>query len=377
MTAVVVEVGPVTVRGPNHGELEWVSAGVDGIDDELVLIGDRAVAVTDVWRRIMHDVVGGFTETLVVVCPTWWSSSRLEQVHDAARTVAGDVVMLRRADLCPQTSLVELAPEFVVVCSPRGIVDVVPLGDSDALLARIPMSMPALVDVPEGLGDCGPVVEGLRANGIDATGAESDWVWRGVDARQSPDEAVAHQIRPSRRRGGQAAVLAGTLLSAAALCGVFVARHNVAPTAEGMPMSLLVEGRVGVMVPAQWVVQRVTSGPGSARVQVVSPDDRTIALHVTQSSLATQPSHEQMAHSLQGALDQEPDGVFVDFNPTDSRAGRTVVTYREIRADREIAWFVMIDGSLRIAVGCQSAPGREEAVRQACDRAIRSAHAVF
>jgi len=377
MTAVVVEVGPVTVRGPNHAELEWVSAGIDGIDDELVLIGDRAVAVTDVWRRIMHDVVGGFAETIVIVCPTWWSSSRLEQVHDAARTLAVDVLMLRRTDLCPQTWLVELAPEFVVVCSPRGFVDVVPLGDTDALLARIPMSIPVLVDVPEGVENCGPVVEVLRANGIDAMGVEPDWVWRSVDARQSPNAAMIPELRPSRRRGGQAAVLAGTLLSAAALCGGFVVRHSAAPTAEGMPMSLLVEGRVGVMVPAQWDVERVTSGPGSARVQVVSPDDQAIALHVTQSSLAPQTSHEQMADSLRGALGQEPGGVFIEFNPTDSRAGRAGVTYREMRADREIAWFVLIDSSLRIAVGCQSAPGREEAVRQACDRAIRSAHAVF
>jgi len=38
---------------------------------------------------------------------------------------------------------------------------------------------------------------------------------------------------------------------------------------------------------------------------------------------------------------------------------------------------VLIDGSLRIAIGCQSAPGHEDAVRQACDQAVRSAHAVF
>jgi len=38
---------------------------------------------------------------------------------------------------------------------------------------------------------------------------------------------------------------------------------------------------------------------------------------------------------------------------------------------------VLIDESLRIAIGCQSAPGDEEAVREACDQAVRSAHAVF
>jgi type VII secretion-associated protein (TIGR03931 family) len=203
-------------------------------------------------------------------------------------------------------------------------------------------------------------------------------VRRGVDALGTPDEAGDLEVRSSPKRSGRGtAALAGTLLSAAVLCGGFAARHNVPPAASDMPMTLLVEGRVGVMVPAQWEVQRVTSGPGSARVQVVSPDDATTALHVTQSSLALRQSHEQMAESLRRALGQEPDGVFIEFSPSDSRADQTVVTYREIRPDHHIAWFVLIDQSLRIAVGCQSAPGHEEAVRQVCDEAIRSAHAVF
>jgi type VII secretion-associated protein (TIGR03931 family) len=173
------------------------------------------------------------------------------------------------------------------------------------------------------------------------------------------------------------AVLAGTLLSTAVVCGGVAARHTMPPAAAELPMTLLVEGRVGVMVPAQWVVQRVTSGPGSARVQVVSPNDATIALHITQSTLAPPESREQVADSLREALAREPDGVFVDFNPADRRIDRAVVTYREVRRDREIAWFVLIDRSLRIAVGCQSAPGHRETLHQICDRAIGSAHAVF
>jgi type VII secretion-associated protein (TIGR03931 family) len=171
--------------------------------------------------------------------------------------------------------------------------------------------------------------------------------------------------------------LAGTVLSAAVLCGGFASRQEVRPSAAGMPMTLLVEGRVGVMVPAQWKVERITSGPGSARVQVVSPNDADIALHITQSAVPAQPSLEQLAGSVRKALDEEPDGVFVDFNPSGHRANRPVVTYRELRADRRIAWFVLIDGSVRIAIGCQSPREREEAVREACDQAIRSAHAVF
>jgi type VII secretion-associated protein (TIGR03931 family) len=51
------------------------------------------------------------------------------------------------------------------------------------------------------------------------------------------------------------------------------------------------------------------------------------------------------------------------------------VTYREVRADRHVAWTVLVDGDVRIAIGCQSPPGREELVQDACEQAIRSAHA--
>jgi type VII secretion-associated protein (TIGR03931 family) len=142
-------------------------------------------------------------------------------------------------------------------------------------------------------------------------------------------------------------------------------------------MTLLVEGRVGVVVPAKWVVQRVTSGPGSARLVVVSPTDADIAVNVTQSSLPPHQSHEQVAEALRSALGQEPDGVFVEFNPSDRRAGQLAVTYREVRADHQISWVVLVDESLRIAIGCQSAPGHEESVREVCDQAIQSAHALF
>jgi type VII secretion-associated protein (TIGR03931 family) len=142
-------------------------------------------------------------------------------------------------------------------------------------------------------------------------------------------------------------------------------------------MTLLVEGRVGVMVPAQWVVERVTAGPGSARVQVVSPTDTDAAVHITQSPLAPHSSHEAEVESLRSMLSQQPNGVFVDFNPSDRRADQAVATYREVRTDHHVAWAVLIDKSMRIAIGCQSAPGHEAAVRDACDKAIRSAHAVF
>jgi type VII secretion-associated protein (TIGR03931 family) len=388
MTGIVVEVGPATVRGPNHADAEWVSAGIDSIDDELTLIGECPVAVTDVWQAVMQDVVGSCAETVVLVCSTWWASSRVDRVRDAACTVAKDCVVLQRAQMLrgglPDrlTTVVEIAPEFVVVSPPGGDMQVVARGDTEAIVASIPMSLAVLLDGPEGVEGAYPLVaviaDRLRANGVAVTIADRDWVRRGADALPSREDGHGAPTRPVNYRGRRAtAVVAGTLLSAAALCGGFAARQDVPRSAANMPMTLLVEGRVGAMVPAQWVVQRVTSGPGSARLQVVSPTDTDIAVNVTQSSLPPHQSHEQVAESLRSALRHEPDGVFVDFNPSDHRAGRPVVTYREVRADRHITWVVLVDESLRIAIGCQSAPGQEEAVREVCDQAIQSAHAVF
>jgi type VII secretion-associated protein (TIGR03931 family) len=292
--------------------------------------------------------------------------------------MANDVVVLRRAELLSdsQTSFVELAPEFVIMASRGAIVDVVRPDDTDRLLARIPTS--AVLDAPAEVEGDRPLIKLLRANGIDVTVTDRDWVGRSVEAMCSPEDTGDRETPPSVRRSGRAtAVLAGTLVSAAVMCGGFAAHHHVPTATAELPMTLLVEGRVGVMVPAQWVVQRITSGPGSARVQVVSPNDATAALHITQSTLAPQQAQVQVADSLRDALAQEPDGVFVDFNPTGRRVDRAVVTYREVRRDRQIAWFVLIDRSLRIAIGCQSAPGHEEALQQVCDRAIASAHAVY
>jgi type VII secretion-associated protein (TIGR03931 family) len=388
MTAIVVEVGPATVQGPNHVDAEWVSAGIDGIDDELTLIDEHPVAVADVWRAVMQDVIGGSADAIVLVCSTWWTPSRVERVRDAAWTVAKDVVVLQRAQVLRDglpdrmTTVVEIAPEFVVVSPPGGDMHVVARGAVDAVVAKIATSMAVLLDGPDGVEGAYPLVaaiaDRLRATGVAVSIADADWVRRTAQGPAPQAKACDAQARPARHRGrGMTAVLAGMLMSAAALCGGFAARQVVPSSGLNMPMTLMVEGRVGVMVPAQWVGRRVTSGPGSARVQVVSSTDADVAVHVTQSSLAPHQSHEAVADSLRDALSQQPDGVFVEFNPSDRRAGQAVVTYREMRADHHITWVVFVDGSLRIAIGCQSAPGHEEAVREVCDEAIRSAHAVF
>jgi type VII secretion-associated protein (TIGR03931 family) len=82
------------------------------------------------------------------------------------------------------------------------------------------------------------------------------------------------------------------------------------------------------------------------------------------------------AETLQHAINEAPGGVFTDFNPNGRSAGRAAVTYREVRAGHDIRWVVLLDGAVRISIGCQSRPDDELAVRDACELAVRSAHAL-
>ncbi|MCV7124435.1 type VII secretion-associated protein, partial [Mycobacterium lacus] len=177
-----------------------------------------------------------------------------------------------------------------------------------------------------------------------------------------------------RSRAGRLAWLAGAAVVLAAPAAAALGRQGGAP-AQIAPTTFLVEGRMALTVPANWPVERVVAGPGSARVQVTSPSDPEVALHVTQSPVARE-TLGGTAERLKRAIDAEPAGVFVDFNPAGVSAGRPAVTYREVRAAHQVRWTVLLDGAVRISVGCQSRPGGEDAVRAVCEQAVRTAHAV-
>ncbi len=144
-----------------------------------------------------------------------------------------------------------------------------------------------------------------------------------------------------------------------------------APSDEAAPIALR-EGRIAVQVPREWTVQRITGGPGSRRVQVSSPADPGVALHITQA-YAPETTLAETAAALGRAIADQPAGIFLDFRPEDAVAGRPAVTSREVRPGREVRWAVLAAGSGRISIGCQSPPDRAEAVAAACAEALRSA----
>ena len=407
MSTVVVETGPWTVRCLCGGAAvtvppDLVAAALDGIDDAVTLLDERPVAVPSLWRRVMKAVLGRHRESVVIVYPSWWSASRIAVVTDAAGAVANDVVPQSRSWLLAQApvsstrvaAIVEIAPQLVMTTdgdSRRAILqrDGEPASVADAVAREVRrmtrgMAATVAIDAPTGVGGADPlaamIADRLRATetGLqvvvvdDARLLQLATAGTADDERAAPEPAAdtgrARCWRGNRMLAAAAAVLA-TVVLAAGMCGPD--GGNVPSTAE-MPMTFLLEGRVTVQVPAQWTRERVTSGPGSARVQVVSPSDPDTALHVTQSWVPAE-TLDHTAQTLRHAVDAQPAGLFVDFNPSDRSAGRPAVTYREVRAGHQIKWTVLVDGSVRISVGCQSAPGRDDSVRYVCEQAVKSA----
>lgn len=372
----MIEVGPTTVRASNAVPEELVSTAIEYIDDDLALLGESAVPVADLWDEVMSRAAGPDADAVLLVCPTWWSTARIDLVRAAAESVVAEVVVERRTPLLQTggATVVEIAAELVVVTRVGATAAVIPvLGDADHVAAQVHTAAGAsaavLVDAPDGAGFLGDaILRRLCANGIAAVRADAGAVRCAALGRCAVPQRTAD--RP--RRWPRASALAGVAASVA-VCGGFVVGGD---GGEPGSSTLLVEGRVGVLVPADWPVERVTTGPGSARLQIVSPSRTEIALHVTQSVGAPDEDVVATAESLRAALAGEPDGVFVDFNGSDARAGRPAVTYREVRPHRHVAWAVLVQEGVRIAIGCQSAPAHQDQVREVCDQAIRSARAV-
>lgn len=378
----VVEVGPATIRGPYPAPHEMVTAALAFVDDDIAILDDVPVSVEALWRNLFQEVLSDGQGAVVLVCPTWWPAERVERMRAAAAARPATVSMRRRCDVLGEatghSTVVEIAPELVLTTRAGTVIAADPwLGDTAdvarSVAARIGPSTSVVVDAPAGVVDgaelAAAVAERLRSDGAAVTVAHQDQVlrWRPRPRPRSPRAKES-----SRSTRGRAYVLGALIVSVTLFC---IALAVGTGDRDPIPMTLLVEGRVAVKVPALWVVQRVTAGPGSARVEVVAPDDSGAVL-VTQAQVREGETLVSTSATLRDALDEQPAGVFSRFTPEDRRADRPVATYREVRGGRQVDWAVFVDDTVRIAVGCQTPPGAEEALRSVCDEVIRSAHAV-
>lgn len=374
MTAAVVIVGPRSVHGPNLVNDEKVCAAIDAIDDEYTLLDERAVGVDALWASIITEAAGGPTQGLILVVPGWWSEARVGRIRRAAGEQHVEPVVVYRHDAHRTQAgcILEIAPEFVLCRISGGPVAATPrLGEMTAVTAAAAHSATVggrvLIDAPA--GDAGTAdLAAAIASQLRARGREV----RVVDDPMLAAEFVVQQQAvvgvPTRRRRTVRALSAGAVLAVGVLLG---AERTVAPTGEST--MLITEGRVTMRIPADWMLRRITSGAGSARIQAFPPDREVSAILLTQSPAAPDPA--ATAGVLRAALDLQAPGVFADFREEDRRGGRTVFSYTEIREGREIGWAVFVDGRTRIAIGCQQPRPGTETIRAHCDEAIRSAHA--
>lgn len=367
VSTVVVEAGPHTVRGPRQPPDDWVAVAITCVDDELGLLDDAPVPIGDLWQDVLAAAIGDHDGPVALVLPTWWPRARFAAVSEAMRRCRPESAVYRRSALLSagtDAAVVEVADDFVVVTAENSEPLVLRREALD-LTAHVGAAREVLIDVPGGVAPLTvDTVAALRATGVHVGHAGRQQLSRGLPA---PAGQSGPPPRSGRRLG--AAVAAATVAAAA---GWLVDAPSSAPDDDSV---VVVEGRAAVRVPAQWTTERITTGPGSARLQVSDPSG-TAAVHLTQSRLAVPASLPDLAETLRAAIAAETPGVFVDFDPDGRVGGRAAVTYREVRSHSHIRWSVVVDGSTGIAVGCQSVRSDADSMAEICTRAVESAHEV-
>ncbi|MFN8101035.1 MAG: type VII secretion-associated protein [Mycobacterium sp.] len=363
----VCEVGPGTIRLLNP---ETTCAAADPMAavlaagaEPVALLDGGPVATAELWRTVLAPLLAGAHDVLLVH-PSWWAPERVGLVVRAAEGGPAVRPVSRRELLHPESAFVEIGPELVVIGDERGITGAeTRCAEPAVVVSRVVERLtdgPVHVDAPAGVAGA-DALGALLARRLRENGRQ---VRLSNDRRLRAAALAAQKPAPPRRRLVRPVVR--IVAAAAAVCVVaglgIHAGENHAATTD------LVEGRIAVRIPADWNVRRVTDGPGSARVEVASPADPDAVLYITQSRVRDT-DLTATAAALRAALAGQQPGVFADFTADDRRAGRPVVTYREVRPGREIDWTVLISGGVRIAIGCQNASA-------ACAEAIGSAREI-
>lgn len=404
----VLELGPGPVRrvmpkGAPPQDCAAMAAATECIDDAVALVNGRPTDVVSLWQRIIGSLCGPNCGSLLIVHPTWWPGRRVQRMVDISmQSVPGArVVAVARSRVSighavdRQPVVIEVGERLISICSGAGLVTVLDSASSpefvvDTVSKVVGEASHVLIDVPIGISHAGEWAASVR-------GLLSDI---GVDVTQvCLDQAVAEfGARPSRHGGllrlwaGTPALVRRRLVSTSTIavtsllvvtCGIgFVVAHTRGSrpvsspgSAAGDRVTNLIEGRVALRIPSDWNIERLTAGPGSRRVRISSPAETGLVVHVTQS-YAPGETLRGAAGALERAIGAESTEVFGDFNPHGERAGRSAVTYRETRLDRVIAWTVLVDGSMRIGIGCQTQWDREGDIEEICDDAVQSAHEV-
>lgn len=392
----VIAAGPTGVHRLCCGTADFSDVGLaalEAIDDPVGLLGEEPVSVGSLWTTALRTLADGHSGGPIVVHPSWWPTPRVGVITAAAATLTEATVQprswLTRGGSADSTVVVEVADQLVAIAG-REVVAVsrrtekrLPGKVADAVEATTPYGA-VLLDAPGAVPGApllaGEIAAALTTRGHIVTKIDDAALHRRAAAAAKISDQLGRPSSVRRRPRVRVAASVAATGVVATLVTVSVPATDAegpprSPEPQPAPTTVLVEGQVALTVPATWLTQRVIAGPGSARVQVTSPADPEVALHITQSPTPGE-TLTGAADRLRRAIDAEPAGVFVDFDPSGLSAGRPAVTYREVRPGHDVRWTVLLDGSVRISVGCQSRPRSPDAVRDACEQAVRSAHAV-
>lgn len=371
---VVIVVGPATVCGPCAVDPERARAAIGCIDDEMGLVSGVIRDADAIWRDVVADAAGSESGRLTVICPQHWSGRRIERVRRAAAGVGAVVEIadrreaLRQLMVRPRCPVIEVGEDLAVIARPGEptIIHHRWRAAPATLAGSLGDTPEVIIDVPDGVVGARQWAEEVSAvlagRGIDVHILGCADLYRGNDA-------------PERRKRWPTRVLTAAASAVALMLMALATGATPDPAPAVAPpnreLTWLVEGRASIQVPAAWTVDRVVADSGSARMQVISPDGPTRIIHLTQASVPREADLAASARVLRAAAATAGPGVIVDFEDAATVAGRAAVTYREVRPGREVRWSVLLDGGLRIAIGCQGAE-----IAAVCDQAIRSAHRI-
>nr|WP_199340639.1 type VII secretion-associated protein [Mycobacteroides chelonae] len=419
-----------------------VRSAVAALDDEIALLPDRVVPSRALWAALFESLLTDQNapvrlDSMQLIHPTAWSPGRRTVLSNAARMMAATLTVRSRAIALAQRGVrTDLSGRSLVVVevSPGEVAVIVvahgSAGEPEATVHHLEersWETKSAADVARAVARAVEEVVRSESTGVAAILVDSadsemgeaivgavdrigltpgvsqvaeDSVFRDVGqaprgpafvdeqaeepvVARRPEWTTAPPARSRPRRPAWWPLAAIGLAAAVVVTGVVLTvastrERRPSPTAPVAATSLLVEGHVQFMVPADWAVRRIPAGgAGSARVEVISPVDPEAVVHVTQVRVNPTETLAATAETLRAAMAKESPGVFTDFKADDRKADRPAVTYTEVRPGHDIVWTVLLDDDLRIGIGCQFMRDSYVDVQKACDMAIRTVRKVI
>ena len=178
-------------------------------------------------------------------------------------------------------------------------------------------------------------------------------------------------VAPRKRSARAPAVVAAMLLVAAAGAAAWTHWPRAAVPAKQTAQV----GSVTVEVPGAWRRTDQQAGSGGQRVVFAAPGDGRRVI-VAVSRLRSSATRESVAQSLRNRIAQRGDDAVAEFSADLEYAGRRVIGYRENPVSgAPVAWYVVVDGSTQVSVGCQPGTG-EVSIDEVCRAAVGSAGSV-